>query len=70
MARYALKEKLIIPFCQPQVDLKTRRIVGFEALLRWNHPTLGSQLPDSIDAAFDDVDLRLRRVCPALSRLL
>ncbi|SMY10392.1 Phytochrome-like protein cph2 [Flavimaricola marinus] len=29
------------PYFQPQVDNKTNQIVGFEALVRWNHPELG-----------------------------
>lgn len=30
---------------QPKVDLHTKRIMGMEALLRWNHPELGSISP-------------------------
>ena len=30
---------------QPQVNLTTRRIIGFEALARWTHPTRGSVPP-------------------------
>lgn len=30
---------------QPQVDLATKRIVGFEALIRWNNCRLGNVLP-------------------------
>jgi diguanylate cyclase (GGDEF)-like protein/PAS domain S-box-containing protein len=31
---------------QPVVDLQTERVVGFEALLRWQHPTLGAVPPE------------------------
>jgi diguanylate cyclase (GGDEF)-like protein/PAS domain S-box-containing protein len=31
---------------QPIVELPTRRIVGAEALVRWNHPTRGLVMPD------------------------
>ena len=34
-------------YYQPQVDIRSRRIVGMEALLRWNHPTRG-QIPPSV----------------------
>jgi diguanylate cyclase (GGDEF)-like protein len=40
-----LQEELYIVF-QPQVSLRDRRIVGFEALARWNSPALGSVPPD------------------------
>lgn len=31
---------------QPQVDLRTGRVVSYEALMRWTHPVLGSVPPD------------------------
>jgi EAL domain-containing protein (putative c-di-GMP-specific phosphodiesterase class I) len=31
---------------QPVVELESNRVVGFEALLRWQHPELGLILPD------------------------
>jgi diguanylate cyclase len=33
-------------YYQPQVDLKTRKIIGAEALLRWHHPKHGMVSPD------------------------
>ena len=32
-------------YYQPQIDLETMRIVGMEALLRWNHPERGLVVP-------------------------
>lgn len=32
-------------FYQPQNDVKTRGLVGFEALVRWNHPEQGMLMP-------------------------
>src|SRR5581483_10146728 len=34
-------------YYQPQVELRTGRIIGLEALLRWNHPKRG-QIPPSL----------------------
>ena len=31
---------------QPVVELATERVVGFEALIRWDHPELGQIMPD------------------------
>ncbi len=42
----ALKVKSLNLFYQPQIDLKSGQIIGYEALARWNHPTLGSIRPD------------------------
>jgi len=57
LARHALKEDLVAPFYQPKVELESGKLIGFEALLRWHHPTDGTQLPASIGAAFEDLEL-------------
>ena len=57
LARHALQENLIVPYYQPKVELRSGKLIGFEALLRWRHPRRGIQLPASIDAAFEDHQL-------------
>src|SRR5690606_12974840 len=42
----AIDKKEFILYYQPKVNLQTREIIGVEALLRWNHPTLGNIPPD------------------------
>ncbi|WP_164045148.1 EAL domain-containing protein, partial [Serratia marcescens] len=39
--RAALDEGRIVPFYQPKVSFATGRVVGFEALTRWNHAVKG-----------------------------
>ena len=43
--RYALKREELELYYQPQVDSKTRKIMGAEALLRWHHPEKGFVSP-------------------------
>jgi diguanylate cyclase (GGDEF)-like protein/PAS domain S-box-containing protein len=44
LRRAVSKEQFSLRF-QPLVDLKTKRIVGLEALVRWRHPTRGLVSP-------------------------
>lgn len=39
--RHAIEHGQLEVYYQPQVDIGTQRIVGAEALLRWNHPERG-----------------------------
>ncbi|WP_375290690.1 EAL domain-containing protein [Qipengyuania sp.] len=43
--RGALGRDELALFLQPQVTLRDRRIIGYEALLRWRHPELGLVSP-------------------------
>ena len=44
--RLALDRHEFFLVYQPQLEIATGRIVGVEALLRWNHPELGLVAPD------------------------
>jgi diguanylate cyclase (GGDEF)-like protein/PAS domain S-box-containing protein len=59
MARTAIDDEQVTPFFQPKVELSSGRLVGFEALLRWQHPHRGLLPPGEISAAFDNLDLAL-----------
>ena len=39
--RYGLEHGQFIPYFEPQIDLTTGKIYGFEVLARWNHPLSG-----------------------------
>ena len=44
--RYGLEHGQFLPYFEPQVNLATGEIVGFEMLARWNHPLSGIIAPD------------------------
>ena len=61
---------------QPQINARTQRIVGAEALLRWVHPQRGLVSPDAFMHVLEDSgmileagDWVLRRACRFIARL-
>jgi len=44
--RAALKQDEFELHYQPLFDIATRTLIGYEALIRWNHPTKGMIMPD------------------------
>jgi len=62
-------------YYQPVVDTATERISGFEALMRWNHPTKGPMSPTKFIEIAEDAGLigpmgewALRTACHDLSK--
>jgi diguanylate cyclase (GGDEF)-like protein len=68
--RAAIAAGDIQPYFQPLVDLRTKAVVGFEALARWSHKDLGEVPPDRFIPVAEDAgliseltDQLLRRAC-------
>jgi diguanylate cyclase (GGDEF)-like protein len=57
--RRALADGDVHVMYQPIVDLRDGTLIGFEALARWNHPTLGPVPPDRFVRIAEDAGLVL-----------
>ena len=44
-------------FCQPKVDIRQEKVVGMEALVRWEHPSFGLVPPDQFVPLIEPTDL-------------
>lgn len=55
--RKALEGEQFELYYQPQIEIRTGRIVGIEALIRWNHPTLGMLGPAHFIGAAEEAGL-------------
>ncbi len=54
---YALENHELDIYYQPQVDLLARKVVGCEALIRWNHPQRGNISPQTFIPIAEDIGL-------------
>jgi diguanylate cyclase (GGDEF)-like protein len=57
--RKAVKEHDFLLHYQPQFDLRTLELLGFEALVRWRHPELGLIDPDAFIPLAEETGLIL-----------
>jgi predicted signal transduction protein with EAL and GGDEF domain len=55
--RFGLEHDQFVPYFQPQVDLATGEIVGFEMLARWIHPLSGVIGPDVFIPVAEEIGL-------------
>ncbi|CAA7615917.1 EAL domain-containing protein [Magnetospirillum sp. SS-4] len=53
----ALRAEQFELFYQPQIDLRTHKLMGAEALIRWRHPELGIITPDKFIPVAEETGL-------------
>jgi EAL domain-containing protein (putative c-di-GMP-specific phosphodiesterase class I) len=57
--RIAIEQREFVLHYQPKVDLATRRIVGVEALIRWQRPGIGLVLPGALIPVLEETGMIL-----------
>ena len=57
--RHAMDRQELVLHYQPKIDLKTGKIIGAEALIRWIHPTRGMMAPAEFIPVAEDCGLIL-----------
>jgi diguanylate cyclase (GGDEF)-like protein len=55
--RFGLEHGQFMPYFEPQIDLATGEVVGFEVLARWNHPLSGIIGPDVFIPVAEEIGL-------------
>ena len=55
--RHALANEEFVVYYQPQIDSSSERVVGAEALVRWQHPSKGLVLPGEFISSLEDTGL-------------
>lgn len=55
--RYAIERGQLRVYYQPKVHLRTRQILGYEALLRWHHPARGVVYPGEFIELAEDTGM-------------
>lgn len=58
--RIAIEEERLNLYYQPQVNIETGKIIGLEALIRWQHPTLGFVSPSTFIPVAEETGLIIK----------